>query len=770
MNVTGGSDKRGGTYMFDQSNCGIGAIANLNKEASHDIILQGMTLLKSLSHRGGQSTDGTGDGCGILMQIPINYYERTYEIAKPFAIMMTFVPKQSDQRHQAIQKIYEVARSHEFNVMKQIEVRVNETILKPTARQTEPKVMQFIFNMSNKTEGDLYGFRRDIEKSWQALNLSPTTCYIASCSSQTIVYKGLLTPEELPQYYLDLQDASFKSNFCIVHQRFSTNTHPSWNLAQPFRYLAHNGEINTVSGNVQYSNGRCALASKPNVYPICHNKQSDSANLDATIENLIHEDFKLTDVVSRLLPKAYEQDAKVSQELRDYYDYVALKQEPWDGPAGVILCDGHQLVATLDRNGLRPFRYVQTDEQIILASEIGVLDTPLEDIKVASRVQASELLVVDLDEGIVLKDEKLKDVLAKQQPYGTWLAEKLVQLNVTEDHEQVVKDIESYAQKFQYTKSEVVEELVPLIKDQKEAVGSFSYTPQLQLFQNRVGLLFDYVKQNFAQVTNPPLDSLREQDVFSSRVDFTSVSSLHDETLTYPIYRFDSPLITQSQFDILLQEASFEPQVISLQFKSDLKAALNTLKTQVSVLLETNCRVIVIDDLGEEPAIPSLLATSVITRELVKAGRRQDVRLIVKCGDARLPMHYAMLIAYGADLIYPYFAYDFIKYNLKEASLRSYLEGCRLSLLKLMAKMGISTIASYRGSQVFELVGLDDELTSYFTSKPSLFGGLNLQMLEASLTHHDDLSQVNEYLNKDSAYMTHAYSKSFIKDIKKTLD
>ena len=752
--------------MFDHSNCGIGAIANLNGLSSHEIILQGMTLLQSLSHRGGKGHDGTGDGCGILMQLPTEYYAKVYQLSKPFAVMMAFLPRDTIKFHQALQIIQRKAHQHGFNIIKDVEVAVNRQILKPTAQLTEPKVMQFFLNMNLKTERDLYVLRREIEMTWREAGLLPTQCYIASCSSKTIVYKGLLTPEELPQYYLDLQQSEFKSNFCIVHQRFSTNTNPSWNLAQPFRYLAHNGEINTVSGNIQYSNGRQQLASIKEVYPIASEQQSDSANLDATLESLLHENFELPDIIARLLPKAYEQDTSVSKSLQAYYEYASLKQEPWDGPAGVILCDGRYLVATLDRNGLRPFRYITTDEQIILASEIGVLNTPLEKIKVASRVEASELLVVDLVTNQILNDADIKRELIKSHPYDAYLKDQLRDVSVDKSHELEVRDVLKMAHKFHYSDAEVKQELASLAFEGKEAIGSFAHTTQMPQLQKRVGLFYDYFKQNFAQVTNPPLDSIREQSVFSSRVDLTSVNSLQDGPLDYPIYRFESPILSQKQYEQVRTDEAFEVTELSLALVGSIQETIANLKKKVVEVLETNCRLIVLDDCSEMAVLPSLLATAVVVNELVVAGRRQEVRVIVKSGDARMPMHFAMLIAYGADLIYPYFVFDYMKDVMNVSEFSTYLEGCRLALFKQMAKMGISTVSSYRGSQVFEPVGLDQELSAYFGNKPSLFGGIDIAALESSLQHQDDLSKVNDYLNVDHEFATHAYSKSFIKDIK----
>lgn len=755
--------------MFDHSNCGIGAIANLDGTYSHEIIEQGMTLLKALSHRGGTSKDGTGDGCGILLQIPKPFYQKKYDINEPFAVMMTFLPKEMEDRKVAMDKIYEAIHDFDIKIIKEIEVPVNSTFLTPTAKKTEPIPTQFIFDMTHHDEAILYKLRRRIEQHWKEEKLSDRTCYILSCSSQTIVYKGLLRPEELPNYYLDLQDEDFSSNFCIVHQRFSTNTKPSWNLAQPFRYLAHNGEINTVSGNIKWSNARVGLATHQEVYPICNELNSDSANLDRTLEALLHENFGIEDAITRLLPKAYEQDARLSDDLKAYYEYSELKQEAWDGPAGVIVCDGHKLIATLDRNGLRPFRYVQTENQIILASEIGVLNTPLEEIKVASRIQASEILCVDLDTQTITTDADVKAVLSTQQPYREWLNEKVIQPKATHEFVSEIENFEENEQKFAYTKAEYLQELKPLVETGKEAIGSFPYTAALNMLQDRPQLFFDFFKQNFAQVTNPPLDSIREKSVFSLKSNITSVTSLHDEPLEIPVYEFSTPLLTSDQFKAILDEEQFKPTIISLACQTTLREAIETLKTTIEQAVQQGSKLIVLDQEAAGKVMPSLMAMTVAHDVLVDLGKRLEVRLVVKAADARLPIHHAMLVAYGADVIYPYFCYEYIARQVenKEEALTTYIKGCDAALLKLMAKMGISTISSYRGSKVFEVVGLDEELTSLFTIKPSIFGGKSFEDLDANLLGTGlDLNKVNEYQNMDSAFMTHAYSKKFIKEVK----
>ena len=755
--------------MFDHSNCGIGAIANLDGTYSHNIIEQGMTLLKALSHRGGTSKDGTGDGCGILLQIPKSFYQKKYDINEPFAVMMTFLPKEIENRKVAVDKIYEATRHFGIKLIKEIEVPVNSTFLTPTAKNTEPIPTQFIFDLTNHDEAILYKLRRRIEQHWKNEKLSDRTCYILSCSSQTIVYKGLLRPEELPNYYLDLQDEDFSSNFCIVHQRFSTNTKPSWNLAQPFRYLAHNGEINTVSGNINWSNARVGLATHQDVYPICNENHSDSANLDRTLEALLHENYAIEDAITRLLPKAYEQDARLSDDLKAYYEYSELKQEAWDGPAGVIVCDGHKLIATLDRNGLRPFRYVQTENQIILASEIGVLNTPLEEIKVASRIQASEILCVDLDKQIITADDEVKAQLSKQQPYRQWLTEKIIEPKPTHEFACEIENFQENEQKFAYTKAEYLQELKPLVETGKEAIGSFPYTAALTMLQDRRQLFFDFFKQNFAQVTNPPLDSIREKLVFSLKSTITPVTSLHDEALKVPVYKFSTPLLTSDQFKAIIDEETFNPITICLGYQTTLREAIKTLKSTIKEAVEQGSQLIVLDQEAVGKVMPSLMATTIAHDVLVDLGKRLEVRLVVKAADARLPMHHAMLIAYGADVIYPYFCYEYIAHQVesKEEALTTYIKGCNEALLKVMAKMGVSTISSYRGSKVFEVVGLDEEVTSLFTMKPSIFGGKSFEDLDADIVGEIlDLNKVNEYQNMDSIFMNHAYSKKFIKEVK----
>lgn len=758
--------------MFDHSNCGIGAIANLDGTYSHNIIEQGMTLLKALSHRGGTSKDGTGDGCGILLQIPTSFYEKRYGIQGDFAVMMTFLPKGENDRQLAKDHIYETIKELKLQLIKEIVVPVDASFLTPTATQTEPVPTQFIIDMTNQAETVLYKLHRFIEQKWKEEELSDRTCYILSCSSQTIVYKGLLRPDELPRYYLDLQDERFTSNFCIVHQRFSTNTKPSWNLAQPFRYLAHNGEINTVSGNINWSNARAGLSAYPEVFPICNEKHSDSANLDRTLEALLHENFTLEDAVTRLLPKAYEHDARLSDDLKAYYEYCGLKQEAWDGPAGVIVCDGHKLIATLDRNGLRPFRYVQTENQIVLASEIGVLNTPLEEIKVASRIQASEILCVDLDEQTVTTDADIKAVLSTQKPYREWLNERLIKPIATHSEQFLTEDFEHTAKKYFYTNAEYMQELKSLVENGKEAIGSFPYTAALNMLQARPQLFFDFFKQNFAQVTNPPLDSIREKSVFSLTTTVTSVTSLHDERLDYPVYEFSTPILTGDQWMALSEEEAFDPRFIFLEYESTLKEAVDQLRHDVKKVVLAGSRLLILEQEAEGKTIPSLMATAIAHEVLVEMGKRLEVRLAVCCADARLPIHHAMLLAYGADVIYPYFCYEYIQHQTKlfaDEAYDNYIAGCNQALLKLMAKMGVATVDSYRGSKVFEVVGLDQEVTALFTNQPSLFGGKTFEDLDAMMEDGVDISKANEYQNMDSVFMNHAYSKSFIKELKATI-
>ncbi|MGL6058854.1 MAG: glutamate synthase large subunit [Culicoidibacterales bacterium] len=753
--------------MVDYSNCGIGAIANRDGKPSHDMIQQGMKLLQALSHRGGKSSDGTGDGCGILLAIPQKFYEQVYGITEPFAVMMCFLPTNEAQFYEAEAVILTQLAANEQQLLKRIDVSVDERVLPPTALANQPRICQYIIACSKTTQAQLYPLRRQIEQKWQALGFRDEACHIVSCSAATIVYKGLLTPEQLPMYYRDLQNPQFGSNFCVVHQRFSTNTTPAWHLAQPFRYLAHNGEINTVSGNIQWANAKQTLAANPQLYPICDANYSDSANLDRALEAMLQQ-HSLADAVARLLPKAYEHDQLITDDLQAYYEYAELKNEPWDGPAGVIVCDGKTLVATLDRNGLRPFRVMTTTEQLILASEIGVLDTPLTAIETATRVQASELLCFDLTTGTLINDATTKALLAKQQPYRSWL--EAVEQKVPAIMTIPTETYPDYAQKFKYTKAEFDQELNSLLETGTEAIGSFPHTAQLPMLQPHVSLLFDYLKQNFAQVTNPPLDSLREHSIFSTAVRFTSVQSLQDEALTMPLYHFDSPILTANQYDVLIAEPAFVVETISLQYETTLEQALNQLTTTVAQALQGTTTVIVLDDQGVKRAIPSILALSVVHNQIVAAGKRLSVRLVVKCADARLPLHYAQLIAFGADVIYPYYAYAYLNEQTPTplAALARYRQGCNQTLLKLMAKMGVATVAAYRGSKVFEIVGLDATLTAYFTNKPALFGGISLAELDASLAAIDEtkMKKWNEYLNQDSTYMSHAYSKTFIKEIK----
>lgn len=755
--------------MIDHSNCGIGAIVNRNAQANHEIIQQGIQLLQALDHRGGTSHDGTGDGCGMLLQLPIAYYQNISKSTKPLAVMMVALPQMNERREQAEATLAATLAQAGLAIVMVRDVPVDETILTPKAKLTQPLTRQYI--VATQSDVSLYVVRRQIEQAWLAQDLLPHDASIASFSSETIVYKGLLTPSELPAYYLDLQNPAFVSTVCVVHQRFSTNTTPTWNLAQPFRYLAHNGEINTVSGNINWLNAKANVSKNPSVFPVCDEVVSDSANLDRAVELMLDQGFSLAEAMTRLVPPAYEHNHMLSEEQRAYYHYASLKNEPWDGPAGIIVCDGRQLVATLDRNGLRPFRVMTTENQIILASEIGVLNTPLNEIEKADRVRASELLCIDLNTGEVSADATLKAQLASQQPYEQWL--NAVCVEVDAELPTTYASYPNYAQKFQYQKAEYDNELRSLVQKGSEEIGSFPHTAPLPQLQAQAPVLFDFLKQNFAQVTNPPLDSLREAAIFSTKVALTSVESLNDVALSQPVYQFEMPILTPNQFETIAQSESLQAHTLSLQYDQSLASAITKLEAEVSRALSTPTKLIILDDEGPGVAIPSLLATTIVHQTLLTAKRRHDVRFVIKSADARLPIHYCQLLAFGADVIYPYYAYSYLHHEcgVDETGMKNYLQGCQKTLLKLMAKMGIATVNGYRGSQVFSVVGLDEKLGNYFGQATTLSGGLNIAELDDNLQACVETVAVkNEYLNIDKPELTHAYEKTFIKELKASLE
>ncbi len=722
--------------MFEHANCGIGAIANLKGQANHQIIQEGITLLKALDHRGGNASDGTGDGCGILLQIPKAYYQNKYQFSSDFALMNVFLPN-NDYFKQAEAIIKEVLIANEVSLIKAIKVEVDNSFLTKSAKASEPIVMQYLVETINLDAYKYSLIKTQIHQAFNKLNLSKAQAYIVSFSNKTLVYKGLLTPNELSNYYLDLKDEAYISNVCIVHQRFSTNTTPSWNLAQPFRYLAHNGEINTVSANIDLANGAQSLAKYQNLYPICDTQQSDSANLDAMLENMLVEGLDLESAITSLLPMAKATNYQNDQDLAAYFTYQAIDYVPWDGPAGVIASDGDKLIATIDRNGLRPFRYITTEDKIILASEIGVLNTSLTKIKNSKRLSASEVLVVDLNKQELINDKAIKAKLAKQQAY-----QSLIEAYQLVDSDYQEPSYPDYTIKFKYQSAEYQNELKSLVTTGKEAIGSFAYTDKLAMFKNS-NLFYDYFKQNFAQVTNPPLDSIREKAMFDTNIYLKGLNAYH----------FTQPLITNNQYQSLLEDDCL---ILNLGFDTNLELALNNLELAVT---NNTKAFIILDDESTSLSIPSLLALAHVHNTLVKLGKRKAVSIIVKSGDARLPMHYAMLLAYGADVIYPYYAYQYLLMQDSNNNIKTYLDGCYLSLLKLMAKMGISTLRAYKGSKVFEIVGLANEVSKYFTTSPSLIGGKTLKEIELELNTYE---VSNEYLNNDN----HAYSKNYIKDLK----
>lgn len=690
--------------MIDKSNCGIGAIANINGIKTHEIIEDALKILQRMEHRGGMFDDNTGDGAGILTEIPHELFEKEIEnLPDNYSVGMFFLPTNKEKYNLVVDVIEEIAKEMDINIISYRDVPTSFIEIGKLAKDTEPVFKQLFVDVIDEVK--LYLFRRKIEKTlYDDMSISRSEFYVVSLSNKTICYKGLLTPDQLSKYYLDLLNPLYKSCFSIIHQRFSTNTSPTWDLAQPFKYLAHNGEINTINGNINWMNARKSNykdSSLKDAFPVTNNMQSDTSNLDAAIEFYKVNGHDLTQVISVLVPPAYENDVNMNKDLKEYYEQMAVQYEPWDGPASLVMSDGDKLVATLDKNGLRPSRYIITkDNQIILSSEVGVLDIEFSNIIESNRLEAGKLLVVDFKKGKVISDEDIKSKIIDENKgryrYNIKVNER--DNNYTSVYSE--SDYEKYINMYRYTKEDINLLIKTIVDTKSEAISSYPYCVSLAAFNKGKNLLFDYFKQKFAQVTNPPLDSIREELIFSLST-FIKTSS--------KVFKYMSPLISQKQYNEI---NSFNIELISLNCNSSFEERLEEIDTQIEASQKKIY--IISDENSDNITLPVLLVASYVHHKLVDLGRRKDCHIIVASKEMREATHYAMLISYGVDLIYPYQVYEIISKEYSGCSLQNYYLGIDKAIKKIMSKVGISSISSYRGAKTFEIVGLDKKLTRKF--------------------------------------------------------
>jgi glutamate synthase domain-containing protein 2/glutamate synthase domain-containing protein 1/glutamate synthase domain-containing protein 3 len=779
-----------GLYSPEQEHdaCGVGVVANIKGQKTHQIVDEGVQVLINLGHRGAAGRDPeTGDGAGMLIQTPFKLFEREaaalgidLPIAGEYGVGMVFMPPEAQvECRKMIGKIIE---SEGLKVLGWRDVPIDLTKIGTDAREVCPQIAQVFIGMGPDIkdavhmERKLFIARKVLEHSMGDSGLTDEQAdrfYICSMSCNTIVYKGLLMAHQIAAFYLDLQDQDLVSAFALVHSRFSTNTLGSWRLAHPYRYLAHNGEINTLRGNVNWMHAREAQFESPlfgddmdKIAPVTNPGDSDTASLDNALELLQMTGRDLDHALLMLIPEAWDQHETMSQEKKDFYEYHSSLMEPWDGPAMIVASDGSSICALLDRNGLRPFRYLVTKEdKLVMASETGVLEVPPADVKYKGRLQPGRMFLVSLEQGRIIDDEELKHSLASKQPYGQWLKEKkltLADLPAAQETPELEPDeLVRLQQAFGYSIEEIRMLTTVMALNGTEAIGSMGNDVPLAVLSDENQILYHYFKQLFAQVTNPPLDAIREELVTSLGAFIGSEQNLFAETPEHcRQLKIASPVISNSDLAQIkaLDEEGLRSCTLPALYdrqagEGALKKALDGLRDQASQAIESGNSIIVLSDRGADSRwapIPSLLTVSAVHHHLIREHTRTKAALVSESGDAREVHHFALLVGYGAGAINPYLALATVK-DLAETgqingtkpdnAQKNFLKANEKGVLKVMSKMGISTVQSYRGAQIFEAVGLNEELISeYFTGTPSRVGGIGLDGLEREASERHDLA------------------------------
>ncbi|MBN9188409.1 MAG: glutamate synthase subunit alpha, partial [Microbacterium sp.] len=755
--ASGAFPARQGMYdpAFEKDACGLAMVATLRGEPGHDIIDLALTALRNLEHRGAIGSDaGTGDGAGILTQMPDAFLRAVVDFPLPpmgeYAAGMIFLPRDAEERAAQKAGIERIAQSENLVVLGWRDVPTDDEHLGKLAHAARPAFEQLF--LSRPAVGDepaLSGIaldRRTFRLRKRARN--ELDAYFVSLSSRTLGYKGMVTTLQLEPFYPDLQDERFASELAVVHSRYSTNTFPSWPLAQPLRMLAHNGEINTVNGNRNWMRARQSqleselLGDISPLLPICTEGASDSASFDEVLELLTLTGRSLPHAIMMMVPEAYEKQADIAPDLRAFYDYHSMQMEPWDGPAALIFTDGTLVGATLDRNGLRPGRWTETtDGLIVAASETGVLDVEPSRIKRRGRLRPGRMFLVDTASRRIVEDEEIKAQLAAQEPWQEWLDAGRVRLKDLPEREHIVHPIASITRRqrtFGYTEEEVKILLTPMGQNGAEPLGAMGSDTPVAVLSDRPRLLFDYFTQQFAQVTNPPLDSIREEVVTSLSLglgperNLLSAGPDHARSVT-----LDFPVIDNDELAKIQHIETALPGRSSVTIRGlyrveaghkGMHKRLAQMCTEVDQAIEDGAEFIVLSDRDSNKdlaPIPSLLMLAAVHHHLIRNETRMKVGLVVEAGDVREVHHVATLIGYGASAVNPYLAMETVEYLVRagfitgvtpEKAVRNLIYALGKGVLKIMSKMGISTVSSYAGAQVFEAIGLSQEFVdTYFT-------------------------------------------------------
>ena len=785
--------------MYDPANehdaCGIGFVASVRGHKSHDIIRKGIQVLINLTHRGACGCDPeTGDGAGVLIQIPHVFFARecsklgiTLPEPGQYGVGMTFLPVEKHQRLQCEGILERIVREEGLSVLGWRDTPVNGDAIGRVARQSQPYIEQLFVGCPAEIDEEtferkLYIVRKRAEREVIESDIEDKELfYVPSLSARTIVYKGLLLAPQIANFYGELSDPDVVSALCLVHQRFSTNTFPSWPLAHPYRYVAHNGEINTLKGNVAWMHARQSVLASPKfgddikkLFPIIAPGGSDSASFDNAVELLFQSGRSLPHVLAMLIPEAWSGNPHINPEKKAFYEYHASLMEPWDGPAAIAFTDGRIIGATLDRNGLRPGRYIVTnDDMVVMASEAGVLTVPPENIKMKGRLQPGKMFLVDTVEGRIIADKEIKKRLAGRQPYAEWLKEQQITLDHLPEPSRVHganhSTILCRQRAFGYTDEDLKMILEPMAASGQEPTGSMGTDTPLACLSDRPQPLFNYFKQLFAQVTNPPIDPIREEMVMSLISYIGTERNILDETPeNCHTLKLPHPILTNRDLEKMrrVSRGDLLATTLTATFRAEdgeagLKRGLFELCRRASIAVKSGYTLLILSDRGmdeEYAPIPSLLALAAVHNRLVREETRTQVALIIESGEPREVMHFALLIGYGASAVNPYLAIETLEDMgnrgylpegiTAELAVKHFIKAVNKGLLKTFSKMGISTLQSYRGAQVFEAIGLNKDLVeTYFTGTTSRLEGVGLDVLarEAQMKHAYAYAPVGDF-------------------------
>ena len=761
--------------QYEHDACGVGMIVNIHGGKSHQLVDDALHVLENMRHRGAE-IGKDGDGAGIMLQIPHEFI-LLQGIPVPekgkYGTGLVFLPKDVEAQQDILSVIIEEVEREGLQLMHLRTVPTNPDCLGERALSTEPDIKQvFITGVSddkiNIFPRTLYIIRKRIER-----RIHHKDFYICSLSNTNIIYKGMLSSMQVRQYYPDLTNQYFTSGLALVHSRFSTNTFPTWSLAQPFRLLAHNGEINTIRGNRGWMKAREsvlsseALGNTNDIAPIVQPEMSDSASLDNVFEFLVMSGLSLPHAMSVLVPESFNEKNPISEDLKAFYEYHSILMEPWDGPAALLFSDGRFAGGMLDRNGLRPARYTLTKSgTMVVASEVGVMDFDPQDIAEKGRLQPGKILLIDTLEGKIYYDGEIKQQLASEHPYRQWLSTNRIQLEKLKSGRHVensVGDLLANEFLFGYGEEDITKTIVPMAVNGQEPTASMGNDTPLAVLSSRPQVLFNYFRQQFAQVTNPAIDSIRENLVMSltEYIGRVGTGILNPNESNCKMVRLPHPILNNTQLDILcnIRYKGFNTLKLSLRFSDDIRESLDKLCKDAEQAVDDGYNYIILSDKDADgPFIPSLLAVSAVHHYLISIGKRVQTALIVESGEIRETMHAALLLGYGASALCPYMVFAILDDLVRRGKIQedyataeaNYIKAVKKGLFKIMAKMGISTIRSYRGAKIFESIGLSESLLkTYFGTDVSTIGGIGLEKIAA-----DAISRWNDKLESASSSLS----------------